>query len=90
MDKFVEDAFKRAQMISIEEEGEYEAFRRQIVNSKGKILQFAAMMGGLDDIEKISEFTVKNGHALAFAEFVSTLLMCAFDLGYKSGKEARL
>lgn len=86
MADFVKDAFKKAMGASAE--AEFLAYMKSVVGNIDNITMTAGMMVGLDEMDKLSKTVLDAGQEDALAAFTEGLIMAAFHLGYKKGREA--
>lgn len=86
MADFAEKAFADAEAIN--DEKEFEAYRKAVTKNFDKICVTAGAEVGLDEMNKMSGLLIRNGCAEILAEFVSGIAMLCFHEGYQAGRLA--
>ena len=86
MDDFAKKAFADAEAIN--DEKEFEAYKKAVVGDFENILTAVAHGVGMVDMNQLSGIILRNGHAVTMAEFVRDLCTICFHLGYEEGRMA--
>lgn len=87
MDKFVQDAFKKAQMEADNREAEaYERFSR--IFNTDIVQDGIGFSVGIDRMERMCKAVIEAGEADTLAEYVTKILCFGFHNGYKAGGES--
>lgn len=87
MDKFAQDAFKKAEQQRLDAEAT--AWAEIPQSTKISTITTALLMTG-PDIVKLLEYAMKNGLEDALHKYEKCLLMGGFSIGYKAGQESML
>ena len=87
MDKFVRDAFKKAEQQRLEAEAT--AWSETPEVTKVAVIS-ASLLACFPDIVKLLDYAMKNGLEDAFHKYEESLIMGGFSLGYKAGQKSML
>ena len=87
MDKFAQDAFKKAEQQRLDAEAT--AWCETPKGTKKDIIT-ASLLVSFPDIVKLLESAMKNGLEDALHKYEEHLLMGGFSLGYKAGQKSML
>ena len=69
------------------DEKEFERYKELIGNNVEAVCLTAAVMTGMDDVEKMAKLLVEGGSGFIFAEYTKGLVMTAFHIGYTAARE---
>lgn len=86
MEPWIKDTFKKIE--EDQDEAEFKAYREKIINNHDAILGSAAICANPIALDRISKFAIENGLAGNFAEFVTSLMISSFHVGFIAGREA--
>ena len=87
MDKFAQDAFKKAEQQRLDAEAT--AWSETGKGTKAAVLA-AALMVCFPDIVKLIEYAMKNGLTDTLHKYEEHLIMGGFSVGYKAGQKSML
>lgn len=87
MDKFTQDAFKKAEQQRLDAEAT--AWSEIPPSTKISAITTSLLMAG-PDIVKLLEYEMKNGLEDALHKYEKLLLMGGFSIGYKDGQKSML
>ena len=87
MDKFAQDAFKKAEQQRLDAEAT--AWCNVDKGAKASVILAAALASG-HDIVKVIDSVMKAGLEQALHEYENYLIMGGFSLGYKAGQKSML
>lgn len=81
MDKFAQDAFKKAEQQRLD--GEATAWSETPTSTKAAVIA-ASLLVCIPDIVKLLEYAMKNGLQDALQKYEEHLIMGGFSVGYKA------
>ena len=87
MDKFAQDAFKKAEQQRLE--GEATAWSETTKSTKAAVIT-ASLLVCFPDIAKLLEYAMKNGLEDVLHKYEEHLIMGGFSVGYKAGQKSML
>lgn len=87
MDKFAQDAFKKAEQQRLE--GEATAWSETTKSTKAAVIT-ASLLVCFPDIVKLLEYAMKNGLEDVLHKYEEHLIMGGFSVGYKAGQKSML
>lgn len=87
MDKFAQDAFKKAEQQRLE--GEATAWSETTKSAKAAVIT-ASLLVCFPDIVKLLEYAIKNGLEDALHKYEEHLIMGGLSVGYKAGQKSML
>lgn len=87
MDKFAQDAFKKAEQQRLE--GEATAWSETPKGTKAAVIT-ASLVVCFPDIVKLLEYAMKNGLEDVLHKYEEHLIMGGFSVGYKAGQKSML
>ena len=87
MADFAEKAF--ADAVETMAGAEFDGFHKRIIQDSDTILTTAAVLAGMDEMERLAGVVNKKGLADVLARYVMELLTIGYHIGYKEGRLAQ-
>jgi len=72
-----------------EEELEFQAYHRRIIQDSDVVIQACGMYVGLDKMNALSKVVIESGNVGTLSAFVKNLVTIGFHIGYNEGRKAK-